>query len=179
MVQCMPWPIDSKTADADPVRAAEGQSGSALHASTGRRILIVEDDISLAGFLASELEAANFTVELVHDGEAAFTRLQDEHRYDLLILDPANPRALVFQVESLAGHIAALPRLRDDLPPEEPLRRARALLAPLQSTTVADWDDTRLAATEQDLIALSEAISARYFLHLESTADIGRPSFLA
>jgi len=99
--------------------------------------------------------------------------------YDLLILDPANPRALVFQVESLAGHIAALPRLRDDLPPEEPLRRARALLAPLQSTTVADWDDTRLAATEQDLIALSEAISARYFLHLESTADIGRPSFLA
>jgi len=106
----MPWPIDSKTADADPVRAAGGQSGSALHASTGRRILIVEDDISLAGFLASELEAANFTVELVHDGEAAFTRLQDEHRYDLLILDLNLPK--LDGISLLQRIKPSLPRLR-------------------------------------------------------------------
>ena len=86
---------------------------------------------------------------------------------DLLLLDPANPRALVFQLEALAGHIAALPALREDAPPEAPLRLAHAALGPLQATTVAAWDEALLAATEARLLALSEAIAERYFLHVE------------
>ena len=64
---------------------------SEFHQVAGRRILIVEDDVSLAGFLCRELQMAGFTVELIHDGEAALRSLQD-HRYDLLILDLNLPK---------------------------------------------------------------------------------------
>lgn len=60
--------------------------------TNGRRILIVEDDLSLAGFLYSELKSANFSVDLVHDGETALETLQKERRYDLLILDLNLPK---------------------------------------------------------------------------------------
>jgi DNA-binding response OmpR family regulator len=58
----------------------------------GRRILIVEDDVPLASFLASELESARFAVDIVHDGEVALGTLQNEKRYDLLILDLNLPK---------------------------------------------------------------------------------------
>ncbi len=57
-----------------------------------RRILIVEDDVSLAGFLARELQTECFHVDIVHDGEEALNKLQDERRYDLLILDLNLPK---------------------------------------------------------------------------------------
>ncbi|MGB7134784.1 MAG: response regulator transcription factor, partial [Acidobacteriaceae bacterium] len=53
----------------------------------GRRILIVEDDVALADFLCAELEAQNFSVELLHDGEEALRTLGENLSYDLLILD--------------------------------------------------------------------------------------------
>lgn len=63
-----------------------------MSSTNGRRILIVEDDLSLAGFLCSELKSANFSVDLVHDGETALETLQKERRYDLLILDLNLPK---------------------------------------------------------------------------------------
>lgn len=64
---------------------------SAVYAAA-RRILIVEDDVSLAGFLCRELQSEGFVVDLVHDGESALTTLQNERRYDLLILDLNLPK---------------------------------------------------------------------------------------
>jgi DNA-binding response OmpR family regulator len=58
-----------------------------LDLQSARRILIVEDDLSLASFLSHELQAESFAVELVHDGEAALAVLQDGRPHDLLILD--------------------------------------------------------------------------------------------
>jgi DNA-binding response OmpR family regulator len=52
-----------------------------------RRILIVEDDLSLAGFLSHELQAQSFGVEVVHDGEAALQIFESGRQFDLLILD--------------------------------------------------------------------------------------------
>lgn len=60
--------------------------------AAARRILIVEDDVSLAGFLCRELQSEGFVVDLVHDGESALTTLQNERRYDLLILDLNLPK---------------------------------------------------------------------------------------
>lgn len=76
------------------VRPAAVSSGlSSCEPSTAaRRILIAEDDVSLASFLSGELEAHGYTVELVHDGEDALAALQDKHRCDLLILDLNLPR---------------------------------------------------------------------------------------
>lgn len=61
-------------------------------AVAGRRILIVEDDISLAGFLSGELEAQGFAVEQIHDGEEALRTLETVRRFDLLMLDLNLPR---------------------------------------------------------------------------------------
>jgi len=53
----------------------------------GRRILVVEDDVSLAQFLCAELEHQGYFVETMHDGEEAAKALEEKKRYDLLILD--------------------------------------------------------------------------------------------
>jgi two-component system copper resistance phosphate regulon response regulator CusR len=63
-----------------------------VNSIAGRRILIVEDDVSLASFLSAELESQQFTVELLHDGEEALAALQEQRRYDLLILDLNLPK---------------------------------------------------------------------------------------
>jgi DNA-binding response OmpR family regulator len=74
------------------VTSATSTRPSEYNHLAGRRILIVEDDLSLAGFLARELQSEFFHVDLVHDGEAALASVQNERRYDLLILDLNLPK---------------------------------------------------------------------------------------
>lgn len=87
---------------------------------------------------------------------------------DLVLLDPDNPRALVFQVAEIVAHLSALPSSRDDNIPEPPLRAARALLGELQAALAPDMTPERLEAIEGQLLALSDAISERYFLQLDN-----------
>jgi uncharacterized circularly permuted ATP-grasp superfamily protein/uncharacterized alpha-E superfamily protein len=87
--------------------------------------------------------------------------------YDLVLLDPDNPRSLMFQLQALHRHIAALPTLADDGMPEAPLRQIRSLLAPLEGLTVDQLDNDALAAVDERLLALSDTISTRYFLPIE------------
>jgi uncharacterized circularly permuted ATP-grasp superfamily protein/uncharacterized alpha-E superfamily protein len=91
--------------------------------------------------------------------------------YDLLLLDPDNPRALMFQLEAIERHVAALPSLANDAMPERPLREVRALLAPLRGLTVDMLDAAALGRIEAQLLALSDTISARYFLPPERDAS--------
>lgn len=93
--------------------------------------------------------------------------------YDLLLLDPDNPRSLAHQLQAIERHIAALPSLREDALPEAPLRDARAALSPLLSLTVDQLDEARVNEIEMRLLALSDSISARYFLQFD-TAVAGR-----
>jgi uncharacterized circularly permuted ATP-grasp superfamily protein/uncharacterized alpha-E superfamily protein len=83
---------------------------------------------------------------------------------DMLALEPQNPRSLVFQVERVAEHLAALPSLRDDGMPEEPVRIANALVASLAAATAETLDVDALAGIESHLLALSDAIGGRFFL---------------
>lgn len=87
---------------------------------------------------------------------------------DLVLLDPENPRALVYQVAQIASHLAALPSLREDNVPEQPLRAARALLGELQAAAAPDMTPERLEGMEAQLLALSDAVSQRYFLQLDN-----------
>ena len=85
---------------------------------------------------------------------------------DLVALEPYNPRAIVYQAQRLADHVAALPTLRADGMPEEPRRLADALVARLSPLTgdmltIGDIDDV-----ESRLLALSDAIGQRYFLQV-------------
>lgn len=97
---------------------------------------------------------------------------------DLLLLDPDNPRAVVFQLGAIVDHIEALPRLADDQVPEPQLLAARAALAPFTSLPASSIDQKLLIATEDRLLDLSDAISARYFLRTEKE-DSSRDRLLA
>ena len=87
---------------------------------------------------------------------------------DLVLLDPDNPRALVFQVAEIVAHLGALPALRDDNIPEFPLRAARALLGELQAAAAHDMTPARLKGIERQLLVLSDAVSSRYFLQFDN-----------
>lgn len=57
-----------------------------------QRILIADDDRALTALLAEYLQREGFSVDTVHDGEAALARLRDSsQRPDLLILDVMMP----------------------------------------------------------------------------------------
>jgi uncharacterized alpha-E superfamily protein len=99
--------------------------------------------------------------------------------YDLVLLDGDNPRSLLFQLGKIEEHVAALPQLTEDNVPEAPLLAARALVGPLRSLMVGELGDMLLQDTETRLMALSDAIAERYFLHYELPDDPTQGSLLA
>jgi len=83
---------------------------------------------------------------------------------DMVLLDPFNPRSVCFQINQLDRHLGMLPVLNNDGMPEQP-KRLIARLATRVSTGVAEELDTAsIFALEQKVMALAEAIAARYFL---------------
>ena len=83
---------------------------------------------------------------------------------DMALLDPFNPRSVVFQVNRIDEGIATLPVLRRDGILEEPYRLTTALGADLSTERAELLDDSKILAIEQRLLALGNAIAARYFL---------------
>jgi uncharacterized circularly permuted ATP-grasp superfamily protein/uncharacterized alpha-E superfamily protein len=83
---------------------------------------------------------------------------------DLIALDTGNPRSLAFQVERMAGHLSALPRLSDDGVAEMQQQLANALMAELATLSAVTLDDQRIQGIENRLLALSDAIAHRFFL---------------
>jgi len=59
--------------------------------TTGRKILVVDDDVPLSKFLCRELKRRHFSVEIRHDGEAARDDIE-KSSYDLIILDLNLPK---------------------------------------------------------------------------------------
>lgn len=98
---------------------------------------------------------------------------------DLVLLDPENPRSLIFQVEALADHIDSLPQLLEDGVPEPPLREVRAILSHLQGSFAEKMTLDALHDVELRLLALSDAISTRYFLQYEKSGKSAHGRFLA
>jgi DNA-binding response OmpR family regulator len=83
-------PSDLNHAHRDHVDPGTGTA--ALNRAAGRRILLVEDDVSLSGFLCGELQGRGLIVEQVHDGEEALRLLEAKRRYELLMLDLNLPK---------------------------------------------------------------------------------------
>jgi uncharacterized circularly permuted ATP-grasp superfamily protein/uncharacterized alpha-E superfamily protein len=98
---------------------------------------------------------------------------------DLILLDPGNPRGLLYQVERMAEHISNLPQLNDDGIPEAPYRQFSAMLANLRAMECESVDDAQLQDIETRLLALSDAISQRYFLQYERSDPPVRDTLLA
>ena len=62
-----------------------------------KKILLVEDDVSLAAVYRSRLELEGFDVDEVHNGEDALTKAL-EFRPDLILLDAMMPKISGFDV---------------------------------------------------------------------------------
>src|SRR5690349_17307342 len=59
---------------------------------TGRRILVIDDDLAIRVLLQAVLKRMKFDVELAEDGAAGLERLQRDPAYDLVLLDLMMPR---------------------------------------------------------------------------------------
>ena len=83
---------------------------------------------------------------------------------DMALLDPFNPRSVVFQINRIDEGIATLPVLRRDGILEEPHRVTTQLHAELTTERAETLDNSRILAIEQRLLMLANAIAGRYFL---------------
>jgi DNA-binding response OmpR family regulator len=72
------------------------------------KLLLVDDDVSLAQILSEFLELHEFQVDVLHDGEAALVRVQDAPP-DLVILDVMLPTISGFEVLRRIRDISTVP----------------------------------------------------------------------
>jgi uncharacterized circularly permuted ATP-grasp superfamily protein/uncharacterized alpha-E superfamily protein len=84
---------------------------------------------------------------------------------DLVALDPFNPRSLAYQVARIREHLAALPSLRDDGIEEEHVQAANELALSVSTMKAESLSPSSLLGIENRLMALSDAIAARFFIH--------------
>jgi uncharacterized circularly permuted ATP-grasp superfamily protein/uncharacterized alpha-E superfamily protein len=84
--------------------------------------------------------------------------------FDMVMLDPAQPRGLAFQVARIAEQLAAIPRRADTGMPEAPLRAARQLQMRLEALDANAMGRAVIGELRNALSQISDAISERYFL---------------
>jgi uncharacterized alpha-E superfamily protein len=83
---------------------------------------------------------------------------------DLVVLDPYNPRALAFQVARIREHLGDLPSLRDDGLEEDQVQLANELALVVATVKPESLSPATLLGIENRLMALSDAVAARFFL---------------
>ena len=59
---------------------------------TGRRILVIDDDLAIRVLLQAVLKRMHFNVELAEDGAVGLDKLQGDGTIDLVLLDLMMPR---------------------------------------------------------------------------------------
>jgi uncharacterized circularly permuted ATP-grasp superfamily protein/uncharacterized alpha-E superfamily protein len=86
---------------------------------------------------------------------------------DLVMLDPNNPRSVVFQLDRIETHLGALPN-RNATGRLSPVQQIAAAIATrLRTAEAASVDDALIMEIEQALMKLSDAISAAYLTNNE------------
>jgi uncharacterized alpha-E superfamily protein len=86
---------------------------------------------------------------------------------DLVVLDPNNPRSVVYQFDRIEAHLAALPKrsLSGRLSPVQQV--AAAIATRLRTAEAAAVNAALIVDVEQALMKLSDAISAAYLTNNE------------
>src|SRR5947207_12317981 len=59
---------------------------------TGRKILVIDDDLAIRVLLQAVLKRMKFEVELAEDGQVGLEKLRHDGSYDLILLDLMMPR---------------------------------------------------------------------------------------
>jgi uncharacterized circularly permuted ATP-grasp superfamily protein/uncharacterized alpha-E superfamily protein len=84
---------------------------------------------------------------------------------DLVALDPYNPRSLAYQMARIREHLAALPSLRSDGMDEDHVQAASELALTVSTMKAESLSPASLLSVENRLMALSDSIAARFFVH--------------
>jgi uncharacterized circularly permuted ATP-grasp superfamily protein/uncharacterized alpha-E superfamily protein len=91
---------------------------------------------------------------------------------DLVILDPNNPRSVVFQLERIETHLGALPN-RNPSGRLSPVQQIAASIATrLRTVEAVAVDDALILDIEQALMKLSVAISAAYLTNTDRSEPV-------
>jgi uncharacterized circularly permuted ATP-grasp superfamily protein/uncharacterized alpha-E superfamily protein len=88
---------------------------------------------------------------------------------DLVVLDPNNPRSVVYQLARIEAHLAVLPKRGEDGRMSPPEQIAGALATRIRTAEAGTLEEDSLAATEDDLMRLSNVIASTYFTSYERT----------
>jgi uncharacterized alpha-E superfamily protein len=102
--------------------------------------------------------------------------MQADLLLDLLLLDEANPRSVVFQLARLREHVDALPESQASIRRPEEARQALALLTSLQLAEVKElvrsdadgrWSqlESLLHRLAVEIRGLSDTLTRGYFTH--------------
>lgn len=122
-------------------------------------------------FAADEATADDLTILLdLTDSQISYrarymTGLSLAPVRDLIALDPFNPRSLAYQIGIIGDHLAALPVLRDDGMAEEQQLLAVELTGLVALARAELLGPNAVMGMENRLLALSDAVAGRYFLH--------------
>jgi uncharacterized circularly permuted ATP-grasp superfamily protein/uncharacterized alpha-E superfamily protein len=82
---------------------------------------------------------------------------------DLVVLDPNNPRSIVFQLARIEGHLAALPKRGEENRLSPPEQIATAATTRLRTTEAAQIDAGAMLEVEAALMKLSDVVASTYF----------------
>jgi uncharacterized circularly permuted ATP-grasp superfamily protein/uncharacterized alpha-E superfamily protein len=86
---------------------------------------------------------------------------------DLVMLDPNNPRSVIFQLDRIETHLGALPR-RNSTGRLSPVQQIAASIATgLRTADASTVTDNLIREIEKSLMKLSDAISAAYLTNTE------------
>ncbi|HTZ37482.1 MAG TPA: circularly permuted type 2 ATP-grasp protein [Stellaceae bacterium] len=91
---------------------------------------------------------------------------------DLVMLDPNNPRSVMFQLDRIEAHLRALPRRSTSgrLSPVEQI--AAAVATRLRTVDAAAVNEALIVDVEQALMKLSDAVSAAYLVNTERSDPV-------
>jgi len=70
---------------------------------TGRRILVIDDDLAIRVLLQAVLKRMKFDVELAEDGSAGLEKLRKNGPYDLILLDLMMPKVNGYELIDRLG----------------------------------------------------------------------------
>jgi uncharacterized alpha-E superfamily protein len=91
---------------------------------------------------------------------------------DLVVLDPNNPRSVLYQLDRIEAHLRALPK-RSSSGRLSPVQQIAAAIATrLRTAEAAAVNEALIADIEQALMRLSDAITAAYLANNERSEPV-------
>ena len=91
---------------------------------------------------------------------------------DLVVLDPNNPRSVVYQLDRIETHLAMLPKHGDDVRLSPPEQVATPLTATLRASDPAAMTAETFLDVENTLMKLADLIATTYFTSRERAESV-------